>query len=257
MPKLRPLIVLGAGVLLTLAAAGCSGDNEPSNASASVGGGSGQTINLSQSAARLSELKSFRFNAKASIDYEGTVPSTAEDAFGNAMLDLFLASLKDIEIEGSVVAPDQIEVKADLSGQKLGFVQIKDKAWVQYFGAWQAVEPEDLGLEDSLDFSDFAADALPPEVLQAAKVTKEKVNGVDTTRYSFDKAALESLAEDNGATGQEIESADMNVWLTDDGVPVKFTLKMKGEDENGQKIDMQAEFNITDLNGNISIKAPS
>lgn len=254
MPRLRSILVLGAGLLLTIAVAGCSGDKD-SSAAAAAAGGSGQSINLSQSAAALSNLKSFRFTANASIDFKGTTPSTAEDALGGAILAMLLDGLKDVKVEGAVVAPDQLELSVEMSGQEFGIIQIGDKAWVRYFGAWQEIQPEDLGLEDGLDFSALAADALPAEVVDAAKVTKDKVNGIDATRYSFDKAALQKLANDVDP-GQDIESANMDIWLTDDGVPVKLVVKMKGEGENGEEIEMQLDFALKDLNSNITIKAP-
>jgi hypothetical protein len=255
MRKMRPLLALGAGILLAIAVAGCSGDKDASSAAGAAGGGAGSNVNLSQSAAKLSSLKSFRFTANASIDFQGTTPSTAEDALGGAMMGMLLGGLKDVKVEGAVVAPDQIELTVDMSDQQFGFVQIGNQAWVKYFGTWQSIQPEDLGLEDNLDFSDLAADALPAEVVQAAKVTKEKVNGVDATRYSFDKAALQSLADDL-EPGQDIESANMDVWLTDEGVPVKLALKLKGKGENGEKADVQLDFALKDLNSNITIKAP-
>ncbi|MGE0059490.1 MAG: hypothetical protein AB7P33_02190 [Dehalococcoidia bacterium] len=255
MPRLRPLIVLGAGLLLTIAVAGCSGDKDSASAAGAAAGGSGQSINLSQSAAKLSTLKSFRFTANASIDFQGTTPSTAEDALGGAIVDMLLDGLKDVKVEGAVVAPDQLELSVKMSGQEFGLIQIGDKAWVRYFGAWQPIEPESLGLEDGFDFSDLAADALPPEVVDAAKVTKDKVNGIEATRYSFDKAALQKLADDV-EPGQDVETANMDVWLTDEGVPVKLVVKMKGKGENGEKVDMQLDFALKDLNSNITIKAP-
>jgi hypothetical protein len=254
MLKVRQILALAAGVLMAIAVAGCSGDKDSSGAAGAAAGG-GQSINLSQSAAKLSTLKSFRFTANASIDFQGTTPSTAEDALGGAMMGMLLGGLKDVKVEGAVVAPDQLELSVKMGGQDYGFVQIGDKAWVKYFGTWQAIEPEDLGLDENLDFSDLTADALPAEVVQAAKVTKEKVNGIEATRYSFDKAALQSLADDV-SNGQDLQTADMDVWLTEEGVPVKLTTKMKGTGDNGEKIDMQLDFALKDLNSNITIKAP-
>jgi hypothetical protein len=253
MPRLRPLIALAAGLLIAIALTGCGGDDK-SSAAAAAGAG-GQRINLSESAAKLSSLQSFRFSGSASLNYSGAQPSTAQGAFGGVLMQMLLDGLKDMKVEGAVVAPDQAQLSLKIAGQDFGIVQIKDQAWVKFMGGWTNIKPEDLGLNGGLNFSELAADQLPKEVVQAAKVSKEKVNGIDATRYSFDKAALQRLAQDAGA-GQNVDSADMSLWLTDDGVPVKFTLKIKGTDDNGGKIDLQAEFEVSDLNGNISIKAP-
>ena len=253
MSRARPLIALGAGLLLAVVVAACSGD---SNSSSGAISGSSRTLNLSESAARISTLKSFRFNASASIDLGGQTPANAENALGNALMMMLFGNLKDIKLEGAVVAPDQMELKLSLGGQDFGFVQIGDKAWAKYGGAWTPIDPGDLGLPaGGLDFGDFTAGALPAEVVEAAKVSSEKVNGMNTTRYSFDKAALQSLANDVGS-GQDLETANLDVWITEDGVPVKLTMKLKGKDDSGQESTVQLELVLKDLNSDIKIKAP-
>jgi hypothetical protein len=102
---------------------------------------------------------------------------------------------------------------------------------------------------------------VPAEVLKGATTKSEKVNGQDTTRYSFDKAQLMSLAEELGeefdvAEFEDIDSLNLDVWITKDNLPVKMILAMKGEAE-GTKMDIQVEFNITDLNdSSIKIQKP-
>lgn len=253
MPKFRPLLALGAGLALSIAVAGCSGDSNSPAGGAAAGGD--RTINLSQSAAKISELKSFRFTLDASIDVGTQSPSTVEDALGGAMASMLLSGLKDVKIEGAVVAPDQLQINLKMSGQEFGLVQLGDQAWANFGGMWSPVEPEELGLENGFDFGDLTADALPVEVVQAAKVTSEKVNGVNATRYSFDKAALQSLADDASAD-QQLDDANLDVWLTDEGIPVKLTMKMSGKDDTGQKMSIQLEFSLKDINSNITIKAP-
>lgn len=256
MPRFRSLAAIGAGVVLSIVVAACSGD---SNSSGAVSSGD-RTINLSESAAKISELNSFRFTLNASIDIGNQAPSTVEDAMGDAFAAMLLSGLKDVKIEGAVVAPDQLQVTANLSGQEFGLVQTGGKAWASFGGFWTPIEPEELGLQNGFDFGDLTADALPVEVAEAAKVSKEKVNGMDTTRYSFDKAALQKLAEDSDS-GQDLDSADLDnadldVWLTSEGIPVKMTMKLSGKDENGQTMSVQLEFTMRDLNSNITIRAP-
>ena len=100
---------------------------------------------------------------------------------------------------------------------------------------------------------------LPDEVLKNATIKSEKVNGQDTTRYSFDKASLMSLAEDLGEDMvdiQEVESMNLDVWMTKDNLPVKLVMNVKGEAE-GAKMDIQVEFNIKDINDSgIKIQKP-
>lgn len=252
MPRFRTLAAIGAGAVLSIAVAACGGDSNASGGAVSAGE---RTINLSQSAAKISELNSFRFTLNASIDIGNQAPADVEDAMGDAFAAMLLSGLKDVKIEGAVVAPDQLQVTANLSGQEFGIVQTGGKAWASFGGFWTPIEPEELGLQNGFDFGDLTADALPVEVVEAAKVTKEKVNGMDTTRYSFDKAALQKLAEDASAD-QDLETANLDVWLTDDGIPVKMTMKMSGKDDTGQTMSIELEFTMKDINSNITIRAP-
>jgi len=254
MTRIKTLSAIAAGLVLAIAVTGCSGDS--SNSTGNVSAGSAvRTINLSQSAAKISELKSFRFSLAASIDAGTQSPATVEDALGDAMAAMLLSGLKDVKVEGAVVAPDKLQISVKMSGQEFGFVQIGDEAWTMFGGMWTPIAPEDLGLENGFDFGDLTADALPVEVVEAAKVTKEKVNGADATRYSFDKAAIQKLADDASAD-QQLDDANLDVWLTDEGVPLRMTMKFAGKDDAGQKTSMQMEFNLKDVNENITIKAP-
>ena len=55
---------------------------------------------------------------------------------------------------------------------------------------------------------------------------------------------------------QEIESMNVDVWVTKDNLPVKLVMNMKGEAE-GAKMDIQVDFNITDINdSSIKIQKP-
>jgi hypothetical protein len=143
-----------------------------------------------------------------------------------------------------------------VAGQSFGLVKIADKAWMQFGGVWTPVESDELAFSfDDFDLGELSGGILPREFLQAANVTKEKLGGVDTTRYSFDKTALESLAED-AAMGEEIDSAQLDVWLTDDGIPVKVVADFSGHDAEGNKSAIKLDLQLKDINSDIKIKAP-
>ena len=100
---------------------------------------------------------------------------------------------------------------------------------------------------------------VPAEVLKNATIKSEKVNGQETTRYSFNRDQLVQLARDMGEDMveiDEIERMNLDVWVTKDNIPVKLVMDIKGEAE-GTKAEIKMEFNVTDLNdANIKIQKP-
>jgi hypothetical protein len=265
MARPRPLLALGAALFLSIALIACGGDDKSEDETASANtssasqGGQLKTINLAETTAKIGELKSFRFELNANIDIDLSSSAAMmedEEALGQDFAALLLGFLRDIRVEGVVVAPDQFELKMSVAGQDFGFVKIADKAWMQTGGVWVPFDADDL----SFSFDDFALDELtvgmlPQEVLEAAKVTKENLGGVDTTRYSFDKAAIESLAEDTDV-GIDIDSAQLDVWLTEDGIPVKMLADFAGRDPNGESASIKFGQQLKDINGDIKIRAP-
>ena len=268
----RLFLVPVAGLSIALLV-GCGGDKKDSSAASnsggssssssskasSAGGGSSQTLDLSKSGTKIAELKSFRFDLSLKLNMgslgsssSSSNPST-EDAFGAALIGALLGGLGDIKAEGAFVSPDKSDIKLRLAGQEIGMVQLGDKAWVKFGNTWQPTEAGDSPLGSGSP-ADMFKEFLPDESLKGAKTSKEKVNGVNTTRYSFDKKALEALGEE--ADLKEVSQADLDIWVNDDNVPVKVTMSMAGKDQSGQKVSMELQMNIKDINGNISIKAP-
>jgi hypothetical protein len=264
--KLRSLITLGAASLLLLATA-CGGDKEPSSSdsgatrSSSGAAAVAAPLDLSASANNLLETRSFRFDFSMKMELPDLAPTSAEDdpfgaAFGAALLGLF----SDIRAEGAFVSPDSTEVKMTMMGQEIGFVQIGQDAWVKYGAGWEKTDADESLTMGFTSPADLFTEFLPQEVLKGAKTTKEKVNGVDAVRYSFDKAAIEKLAMEAGETPAEMEElteANLDVWLTGENIPVKVVLNAAGKDEDGAAVGMKLEMNIKDLNSDsIRIRPP-
>jgi hypothetical protein len=268
MVRLRPLLALCTALLVSVALVACGGeDKDGEDAAASSSAGAGVTrgeeltrINLAESTAKIGDLKSFRFELNASIDFDlpdaTTMDMDDEDALGNAFAALLLGSLKDVKVEGAFVAPDQFQVNMSVAGQDFGLVKIADKAWIQQGGVWTPVESDELAFSfDDFDLGELSGGMLPQELVEAAKVTREKLGGVDTTRYSFDKAAIEKLAEDS-SIGEEIDSAQLDLWLTDEGIPLKVLADFAGHDSEGNKSAIKFDLELKDINSDIQIKAP-
>jgi hypothetical protein len=247
--------------MLALACGGKDSNEAASNASSGDGSNSVALVNFSESAAKLMELKSFRFDFSMKLDLGSLGLSTGSgtaDAMGEAFAAAMLGILGDIKAEGAYVSPDQMDVRLSMAGQQLGFVQTGDRAWVNEGSGWTATSPTaGFGIGESP--ADLFSDFLPQEILRGAKTSSETVNGVKATRYSFDKTALEQVAKDLGESAdlEDVMEANLDVWLTDGNVPVKITMKMAGKDGSGQGMTMNLEVNVRDINSNsIQIKSP-
>jgi hypothetical protein len=257
-------ILAGLALLLGLSAA-CGGDDDGGSAndggSAGGGGNVSTELDLSAAANDLLELRSFRFDMTLKMDFDlGAMASNEDDEFGAGLAAAFLLLLSNIQMEGAYVAPDSFDMKMQLAGEEVHIIQIGDRTWINEGSGWQETDADTGDLSLLGDPSDLGLDLLPQEVLRNAKTRSEKVNGVETTRYSFDKQALEALATELGedtAGLDEIDEAQLNVWMTKDNIPVKIAMDVKGTAEDGSKMAITMEFNVTDLNSDrIKIEAP-
>jgi hypothetical protein len=265
MRRINPFLALCGGLAIALVI-GCGGDkNDDANAAGDSGGGSGSgaaaaPLNLSTTAEKLASLRSFRFDFSMKMDIPASTTGSADDdAFGAAIGGALLGLLGDIRAEGAVVAPDQMEVKMTFAGQEMAVVQIGNDAWMKMGPTWQKTTAAAAGLDFGSP-ADLFSDFLPEAALSGAKTSQENVNGVRTTRYSFDKKALEKLALETGeaATGlEELTDAKMDIWINGDSIPVKVVMDMAGKDESGQQMSVKLEMNVRDINSDsVKIRPP-
>jgi hypothetical protein len=257
MSKTRWLILPVAAVLVTLALA-CGGDSKNTasgNTGGSGSGGSGSTVSneldLTRSAQSLANVKSFRFDMTLKMDF-GDPKSRSNDDLGLGAM--FLALFSNIKAEGAYVGPDRYEMKIALFGEEVHVIQIGQKAWTKEGSRWIPTTPDDamgfLGSPTGMPF-----DFLPQDVLKGAKTKSENANGVKTTRYSFDKAAMQKMGDELGDF-DEISDANLDIWVTEDNVPVKMSMKVKGK-ADGENMSIELEFNVKDLNSSsIKIEPP-
>lgn len=271
MKNLRWLIMpFAAGILALAVACGGNDGDEANSANNSNGGGSAsgggdavsQELNLSNAAAQLLELRSFRFDMALQMDFDlsGLEESgEAGDEFGEAFAGAFLALLSNVKMSGAYVAPDSFDMTMSLVGEEARLIQIGDEAWVNDGSGWVEADSSMGSLTPLGDPTDFATDFLPTEVLSNAKTSSEKVGGLDTTRYSFDKDALQSLAQEFGgetADFDQVEEMSLDVWIAEGNLPVKFAVKVTGRDPQGGDISIDMSFEITDINEDIEIERP-
>lgn len=270
MRKLRWILAPFAAGLLALTVA-CGGDddggnNAPNDGAAASGGGSAvsEELNLAQAATQLAELRSFRFDLSFNLDIDfdalGDLEGEGEDdEFGAAFAAAFLALFSDISMQGAYVAPDSFDMQMSLAGENVHYVQIGNEAWVDEGSGWTETTPDGSDLSFLGDPTTFATDFLPDAVLQNAEISDDDVNGVPAKRYHFNKASLEAVAADLGedtADFAEIDEMELDVWLIEGNLPVKFEVNVSGTDQDGLNMGLEASFEISDINGDVEIERP-
>jgi hypothetical protein len=270
MTKLRWILApLAAGLLALTMACGGDDDNSQGNDGGSASGGGGavsQELNLAQAATQLAELRSFRFDLSFNLEFDlGDLEDIdledpdSEDAFGAAFAAAFLALFSDIKMEGAYVAPDSFDMQMSIAGENVHYIQIGAEAWVDDGTGWVVTEPDGGELSFLGDPTSFATDMLPDAVLQNADISEEDVNGVPALKYHFDKESLQAVATELGedvTDFEEIDEMELDVWIIDGNIPVKFEIKVSGTDADGLGLGLEARFEIKDINADISIDRP-
>jgi len=260
------LAPFAAGLLALAVACGGDDDNQGNNGGSASGSGGAvsQELDLAQAAMQLMELRSFRFNLSFNLEFdfeglEGLEGSEDDDELGAAFAAAFLALFSDISMEGAYVAPDSFDMQMSIAGEDVHYVQIGAEAWVDDGTGWVATEPDGGELTPFGDPTDFALDILPDAVLQNADISDDDVGGVPATHYHFDKAALEAVATELGEDTTdfaEIDEMELDVWLIEGNIPVKFEIKVSGTDADGLEMGLEMKFEITDINADITIEPP-
>lgn len=216
----------------------------------STGAATGSTgsIDLDSVASSLENVDSFRFNMTIQMDVDAPDDGD-EDAQAAAMM---MAMFGNMRVEGAYVAPDRVQTRMNFFGMNVQAIQIGNEAWTNDGSGWVEDPSGDVGSSLPIDVTspESIFDFIPADELEGARTSRESVNGVQTTRYTFDKDALEAMAQTSGedlGDLSEIDTFNLDLWLTDDGLPVKMVMQMEGLSE-GVQLSIQMEYNITDIN---------
>jgi len=214
---------------------------------------------------------------------EATGPGTSEtsgapdpaDAFGEAQLALedlesyrytttfVFAGEEDgepeagsIELTGEIAGPDRKHlIWRDLQqDDSFEVVQIGDEAWILEDGQWEqapvvvadAMSQAALVYAPSVTWSGLFGELEP----DATYVGSEVINGIPAHHYS---AAYRQW----GAYWQgELIDAAGDVWIAEDGYPVKYHFSATGIDENGDRGTVTWTMELSDVNAPIVIEVP-
>lgn len=202
-----------------------------------------------------------------------------DSATGNSSFVMDLSAMAGMaEASGEEIPPEFAGMFDEMEVRVVdGVSYIKFPVFAMMFGAeteWISA-PEEEGGAITDDFT-FAQPDNPAQLLEqfedadaeVTEVGRENVNGVDTTHYRvvFDAATM--LAEATPEERAEMMEAGpipdgdfpMDLWITDDGVVVRYIMEIDGsmvESEGSDEFQrMVMTFNLLDFNQPVSISAP-
>ena len=270
-------LVLAAGALV-IAAAACGGNDSKTNDSplntndpnssnsqpSSTSPSSNNSANVKTSG--LSDLSSYRYTLKIEGTGAGGPLADIRDGLGSVPGQTTPKANEAVtfNVDGAFVKPDKAQWKNKVGSFEVAQTVIGKQEWVTFGGQTQgpqpasSLDPSDLSLAAAMwDQSNLAGDV-------AGKMTcggKETVNGVSTTKCSLDRTALASLPKDLEGFFEDVEVKDltafnMNLWLADQGYPVKLDVDMAGKDSSQRDYKLKMQMDLTDINKSIDIAPP-
>ncbi len=192
------------------------------------------------SSAALQGLKSYRYLSLFKFETEEEAKITAGS----------------IEIEGEYVPPDREHVTwTDLStGEKFEVTRIGDEAWMKEDDEWTEVPVQvaESMMQMVSIFSPAHSWGTLYEGLPDASnlVDKEVVNDISCFHYA-------SSYNQWGATfSEEITEAKGDIWIAEEGFPVKYLFQASGTDSEGNSGSVEWSMELKDVNQPISIEPP-
>jgi hypothetical protein len=163
------------------------------------------------------------------------------------------------EFEGSVVAPDRIRQLVKNEGQPdLEIVFIGDQSWtyVGSSGPWQSTGP----VPPSFTPDKVCNAVLSAPDFEGAVPATEQLNGAASRHYRFDGVEAETAGVLLGPVsdmGRLLKEYDVDVWLSEDGWPIRLETSSEGTYPSGRKLFIELALEIKDVNAiDIEVEPP-
>lgn len=160
-----------------------------------------------------------------------------------------------IELRGAIAGERQHLQWIDLStGESFELIRIEEEAWILDEGTWQEVPA--MVAEAMSNAVLVLAPAFSWEGLysglpsSSARVGAETVNGIPATHYTS------TYQEWGTQFGAELVHTQGDVWIADEGYPVKYTFTASGVDEDGEPGTLSWTMELQDVHGDIVIEPP-
>jgi len=161
-----------------------------------------------------------------------------------------------IELTGTVAGPDQQHlVWHDLDeDEQFEVIRVGSRAWILEDGMWTEVPPmvadamtnAILVFAPSIAWSGIFGELEPT----ATYVGEDTVNGVTAHHYAS------TYQQWGGYWAGELQGACGDVWVADEGYPVKYEFSATGIDEDGDRGTVTWRMDLTDVNADITITPP-
>jgi len=196
---------------------------------------------FSKSIEALQSLTSYRYTT--TMKYEATGDSAADSG--------------TVEVHGEYSAPDQyhLTVHDSSEAESSEFVKIGNSLWVRDGQDWTKVPDMAVPAMSQSIFS-FGLSYVWGNLAESMEigsnfVGNETVNGVKCRHYSSTNSDWEKEIKEG------FQNAHSDVWVAEAGYPVKFVFTASGTDEDGNSGSMEWRSDVTDVNSEVSISAPT
>lgn len=258
MRRHRVFALAGLALIMLLIGLACtSGDNVGTVANPSPGPGGG--LNACQA---LDKFKRYRYSIHFRI--LSPQPETAVDesqvgspAFAMPPNNPTFELAQDYE--GSIVNPDRLHMLVKNPGQPdLELIFVGDAAWNLLEGRWlRAQAPIGIPFVPAR----VCAAMLGAPDFGSVQPVEEELNGRVTSHYRFDSLEAETagaLLGPESDMGRLLKVYELDVWLAEDGWPVRMETRSEGTYPSGRKMIIEMNMEIKDPNaGDIVIEPPA
>ncbi len=162
------------------------------------------------------------------------------------------------EFEGSVVAPDRIRQLVKNEGlPDLELVFIGEQAWSYLSGQWIAASGP---VPVSFPPGQVCNAVLSAPDFEGVVPATEQLNGAASRHYRFEGVEAETaglLLGPASDMGRLLKVYDVDVWLSQDGLPVRLETSSEGTYPSGRQMFIELALEIKDVNAkDIEVEPP-
>ena len=188
----------------------------------------------------LKNLKSYRYLSLFKFKTEETADITHDS----------------IEIKGEYVAPDKVHaIWTDLGSEdEFEVIRIGNKAWIKEDGEWMEMPTEyaESLMQMVLMFGPLHSWGTIYTGLPGTSnlVGREVINSIPCFHYTS------NYNEWGGLFSGTVAEAKGDIWIAEEGFPVKYIFKASGTDPEGNHGSIEWSMDLRDVNQPISIEPP-